>query len=184
MTGILVVNAYLSGEKFDTLHKHLVSTAESMDILLKIKNNEEMIFYSGDADFVLFWDKDTNLAKLLENRGYRVFNSARSIELCDDKAKTYLALCGVVKQPKTIIAPLSFFDADYSRFVRRAAEKLGLPLVFKECCGSFGEQVFLCNSIDDIMSHIGTRPFLLQEFIEESAGTYALKLLTADVWLL
>ena len=170
MTGILVVNAYLGGEKFDTLHKHLVNTAERLDISLKIKNNEEMLFCTEACDFVLFWDKDVNLAKRLENRGIPVFNSARSIALCDDKAKTYLALEGAVKQPKTLIAPLSFFDTDYSGFVQRAADELGLPLVFKECCGSFGEQIFLCRTTEEIMSHIGGKPFLLQEFIADSAG--------------
>ena len=170
MTGILVVNAYLTGEKFDTLHNHLVDCAKSMDISLKIKNNEEMLFCTDECDFVLFWDKDVNLAKSLENRGLRVFNSARSIALCDDKAKTYLALEGKVKQPKTIIAPLSFFDADYGNFAKKSAEILGLPLVYKECFGSFGEQVFLCRTVDEIMSHINGKPFLLQEFIADSEG--------------
>ncbi len=170
MTGFLVVNAYLTGEKFDTLHKHLVDCAESMGISLKIKNNEEMHFCAEAPDFVLFWDKDVNLAKQLENRGLPVFNSSRSIELCDDKAKTYLALEGAVKQPETIIAPLSFFEADYACFVKKAAERLGLPLVFKECFGSFGEQVFLCESEEEILSHINGRPFLLQRFIAQSKG--------------
>lgn len=170
MTGILVVNAYLGGEKFDTLHKHLTDCAESMDISLKIKNNEDMLFCTDECDFVLFWDKDVNLAESLENKGIPVFNSARSIALCDDKAKTYLALEGVVKQPKTIIAPLAFFDVDYSGFVQKAVGVLGLPLVFKECFGSFGEQVYLCNTVDEIMSHINGRPFLLQEFVADSAG--------------
>ena len=170
MTGILVANAYLTGEKFDTLHNHLVACAESMGISLKIKNNEEMLFCTDECDFVLFWDKDVNLAKRLENRGVPVFNSAESIALCDDKAKTFLALDGVVKQPKTIIAPLSFFEVDYGDFVRKAADILRLPLVYKECFGSFGEQVFLCRSIDEIISHINGKPFILQEFIAESNG--------------
>ena len=170
MTGFLVVNAYLGGEKFNTLHNHLVDTAESMGISLKIKNNEEMLFCTEQPDFVLFWDKDVNLAKRLEKTGVPVFNSARSIELCDDKAKTYLALDGVVKQPETLIAPLSFGGADYSGFVKKAAETLGLPLVFKECFGSFGEQVFLCNSVEEIMSHINGKPFLLQKFVADSKG--------------
>ena len=170
MTGFLVVNAYLEGEKFNTLHKHLINCAESMGISLKLKNNEEMLFSDEACDFVLFWDKDVNLAKRLENRGYKVFNSARSIELCDVKAKTYLALEGIVKQPETLVAPLSFFDADYSDFAKKAADKLGLPLVFKECCGSFGEQVYLCSTVDEIVSHINGKPFLLQEFIADSNG--------------
>ena len=170
MNGILAVNAFLKGEKFDNLHNHLVKAAESMDITLKIKNNQELLFSSKKPDFVLFWDKDVNLAKSLENRGIPVFNSARSIELCDDKAKTYLALENEIPQPKTIIAPFSFTKTDYTVFVEKAAEKLGFPLVFKECYGSFGQQVFLCKSRDEIMGHISKKPFVLQKFIRESAG--------------
>ena len=32
MNGILAVNAFLKGEKFDNLHNHLVKAAESIDI--------------------------------------------------------------------------------------------------------------------------------------------------------
>lgn len=166
MNGILAVNAYLKGEKFNTLHNHIVSAAESMGIMLKIKNNEELLFSDEKPDFVLFWDKDVNLAKTLENRGIPVFNSARAISLCDDKAKTYLALEGTVPQPKTLIAPFSFFKTDYTAFAKKAAQLLGLPLVFKECCGSFGEQVFLCGSVEEVLSHVSDKPFLLQEYIE------------------
>ena len=52
-----------------------------------------------------------------------------------------------------------------------AIEHLGLPLVFKECYyGSFGAQVFLCHSKEEIERHITARPFLLQKFCKESAG--------------
>lgn len=166
MTGFLVVNHYLKGKKFFELHSHLVNTAKNMGIDLVIKTNEEMLFCDERPDFVLFWDKDINLAKALENKGIPVFNSARAIELCDDKAKTYLALENIVNQPKTIIAPLSYFDVDYSDFVASAVEKLGLPLVYKECFGSFGEQVHLCHRVDDIISKVNGKPFLLQEYIE------------------
>ena len=170
MTGILVVNAYLKSEKFETLHKHLQNSAENLGITLKIKNNEEMLFENAAADFILFWDKDVALARLLENKGHRVFNAARAIALCDDKAKTYLALDGAVPQPKTLIAPLSFTENDYQSFVRRAVQALGLPLVFKERCGSFGEQVFLCRTEEEIHRHITRTPFLLQEYIAASCG--------------
>ena len=118
MNGILAVNAFLKGEKFDNLHNHLVKAAESMDITLKIKNNQELLFSSEKPDFVLFWDKDVNLAKRLENRGIPVYNSARAIELCDDKAKTYLALEGEVPQPETYIAPFSYFKTDYTDSIK------------------------------------------------------------------
>ena len=44
MTGFLVVNAYLKGEKFETLHSHLIKTAKDKNIDLEIRTNEEIIF--------------------------------------------------------------------------------------------------------------------------------------------
>ena len=170
MNGILVINHFLKSEKFNILHNHLVQTAKNMGITLNVRTNQEMIFCNDGADFVLFWDKDTNLAQALEARGYKVFNSAKSIALCDNKAKTYLALDGVVKQPDTIIAPLAYHDCDYTDFVTKAVEKLGLPVVFKECYGSFGEQVHLCHSVQDVIDHINGKEFLLQQFISDSKG--------------
>ena len=170
MQGFLVINHFLKGEKFEALHNHLTEAAEEANIRLTVKTNQEMLFYEDTPDFVLFWDKDTALAKRLENRGLSVFNSARSIALCDDKAQTYLALEGIVPQPQTLIAPLSFGGADYRVFAEQAAQVLGLPLVFKECCGSFGEQVWLCHNVDDILQHVSDKPFLLQAFIAEAAG--------------
>lgn len=166
MTGFLAVNHYLSGEKFSKLHSHLISSAEKMNIDLRLRTNFDLLFEEENPDFVLFWDKDINCAKMLENRKIPVFNSARSIELCDDKMKTYIALENKVRQPKTIPAPLSFFDTDYTEFVEKAGKTLGFPLVFKECFGSFGEQVHLCNSVADVMKCINGKPFLLQEYIE------------------
>ncbi len=170
MTGILVVNAYLKSEKFDVLHRYLTAAAGESGIELRLRTNEEMLFSEETADFVLFWDKDVNCARLLENRGMAVFNSARAIALCDDKAKTYLALEGTVPQPKTLTAPLSFGAADYTVFIEQAAAQLGLPLVYKECYGSFGEQVYLCRTVEEIKAHLSGKPFLLQEYIREAAG--------------
>lgn len=170
MTGILVVNAYLKSEKFDTLYRHLISSAAACGIDLQLRTNEEVLLGTPQPDFALFWDKDVNAARRLENRGVPVLNSARAIALCDDKAKTYLALENTVLQPKTVIAPLSFYAADYTAFIEQAVKQLGLPLVYKECCGSFGEQVYLCHTLEDIQSHLNGKPFLLQEFIRESAG--------------
>ena len=166
MYGFLVVNHYLHGKKYDDLHGHLLCCAKNMGIDLRLVTNQDAVFVDENPDFVLFWDKDILLAEALEKRGIPVFNSARSIELCDNKAKTFVALDGIVHQPKTVFAPLSFFDADYTEFVQRAVGVLGLPVVFKECYGSFGEQVFLCNSVEDVLSHVGSKPFLLQEYIE------------------
>lgn len=176
MKGFLVINHFLRGEKFDTLHSHLIEAAKKQNTDLVIRTNQQMLFECEKPDFVLFWDKDINLARQLEGRGLALFNSSQAIELCDDKAKTYIALDGRVKQPKTIIAPLSFYESNYSDFVNCAVEVLGLPLVFKECFGSFGEQVFLCRTVNEILSHISSKPFLLQEYIECSGSDVRLEI--------
>lgn len=170
MKGILAVNHFLNTQKFNTLHSYLLKSAKRCGISLELKTNLELSLEVPDTDFVLFWDKDTNLAARIEKMGIPVFNSAKSIALCDDKAKTYIALDGVVRQPKTIVAPKTYFKADFSEFVDGAVKILGLPLVFKECFGSFGEQVWLCRSKQEIMSHITEKPFILQEFIAVSSG--------------
>ncbi|MCH5316557.1 MAG: RimK family alpha-L-glutamate ligase [Eubacterium sp.] len=170
MKGILAVNHFLKTAKFSELHSHLVEAAKKENIKLEIKTNLKLATVSPQCDFVLFWDKDINLARRLEKQGLKVFNSADSIEKCDDKARTYIELSGIVPQPKTLVAPKTYFKADFTEFVDNAIEILGFPLVFKECFGSFGEQVFLCNTKDEIISHITERPFILQEFIASSAG--------------
>ncbi|MCC8016969.1 MAG: RimK family alpha-L-glutamate ligase [Clostridiales bacterium] len=170
MKGILAVNHFLNRKKYCVLHNHLLKSARKAGIDLALKTNLELSTENSEADFVLFWDKDINLANRMEKEGLPVFNSSKSIELCDDKAKTYIELLGKVRQPETIIAPKIYFKSDLEPFAEKAGEILGYPLVFKECFGSFGEQVFLCRSKPDILSHISTRPFLLQKFIGESAG--------------
>lgn len=170
MNAILVVNHFLNSSKYNELHRHLIKSASKMNIDLKLYTNLQLATNNVNADFALFWDKDTNLARSLEGRGVPVFNSADSIEKCDDKARTYIELNDTVSQPKTLIAPKTFFKTDMREFVYNAIEILGLPLVFKECFGSFGEQVYLCNTREDIISHISEKPFILQEYIEESCG--------------
>lgn len=171
MNGILLVNHFLNGEKFNELHSHLVKSAKKQNINLVIKTNLELAADEVNTDFVLLWDKDINLARRIEKGGVPVFNSSFSVAVCDDKARTYIELSGIVPQPKTLVAPKTYFDVDMREFVDTAIEHLGLPLVFKECFGSFGEQVYLCKNREDVMSHITVKPFILQEFIADSAGS-------------
>lgn len=171
MNGILLVNHFLNGKKYNELHSHLVKSAKKQNINLAIKTNLELALSEVNTDFVLLWDKDINLARFIEKDGVPVFNSPSSVAMCDDKARTYVELSGVVNQPDTLIAPKTYFDADMSEFVDSAIVRLGLPLVFKECFGSFGEQVYQCQTREDIMCHITAKPFVLQEFIADSAGS-------------
>lgn len=170
MKGILAVNHFLCTNKYNSLHSHLLKTAQKTGIGLELKTNLQLAVSDAKADFVLFWDKDINLARKIEKSGIPVFNSSESIMKCDDKARTYIELSDCVNQPETLIAPKTYFKSDFSDFVDRAAGILGLPLVFKECFGSFGEQVFLCRTREEILSHITEKPFLLQQFIAGSSG--------------
>ena len=127
-------------------------------------------------DFVLFWDKDTRLAKTLESVGVRVYNSAHAIEICDDKSETHRILAAIgVPQPETLLAPMTYTKVTPSvdAFLDAAAERLGFPLVVKECYGSFGDQVSLAHSIEELRERAYTmesRPFMLQRFMSEAAG--------------
>ncbi|MBR2406638.1 MAG: RimK family alpha-L-glutamate ligase [Clostridia bacterium] len=128
------------------------------------------------ADFVLFWDKDTRLAKALESVGVRVYNPAHAIEICDDKSETHriLAMAGI-PQPETLLAPMTYreINAEVESFLEVGAKRLGFPLVVKECYGSFGDQVSLAHSMEELRKlayAMESRPFMLQRFVSESAG--------------
>ena len=58
-------------------------------------------------------------------------------------------------------------------FLKRAAEYLGLPLIIKECRGSFGKQVYLADTEEQaaeiIRSHEAT-PMIMQQAVRESFG--------------
>lgn len=179
--GLMVVNAFLRTTKFDDLYTILLSAAQKQGMALDVRTNAELCCHVDDPDlkvydFVVFWDKDVQLARQLELRGMRLFNSMLSILLCDDKALTYLALKQAgIPMPKTILAPKTFPTVGYTTlaFADEVAAQLGFPVVVKECFGSFGQQVSLAQTIDElrktVRTHAGT-PLLFQQLIAESYG--------------
>lgn len=178
----LVTNEFLSTDKFNEINKWLLVGAGKNGIALEIKTNAECMAkihedIKDKPDFVVFWDKDIRLAKYLEGQGLRLFNSADSIALCDDKAMTHITLANSgIKMPKTIIAPFTYNNIGYTNleFVKEAEEQLGYPMVIKECFGSFGAQVYLANNHEEtleIIKKIDGRPFLFQEFMFAYAGS-------------
>lgn len=177
MKGWLVVNGFLNSNKFNEIHSWLMTAFERRGHDICVYTNIELADFSDiedKPDFVLFWDKDIPLAKRLEKMGLRLFNSAAAIENCDNKALTFIELEGEVSMPKTIIAPMTYRNIGYNNmsFVNDTINKLGLPLVIKECFGSFGQQVYLAESLDDALEIVkDTRePLIFQEFISESRG--------------
>lgn len=195
VTGWLVVNYYLNNSRFDELYESFNNAAIKLGISLIKKTNSELLgeqvigganYQQGMADdckleqnkpdFVLFWDKDVKLARMMESMGFKVYNSADAIECCDDKARTNIALAGSgIRMPKTFISPLTYFDEglDGAEFVDNIESQLSYPMVIKECMGSFGEQVSLVYNREELLSMVkskGKSPFIVQEFISTSTG--------------
>jgi len=182
MTGILVINEFLQTNKFNELHNWIIDAANKQNISIILKTNAELIIDILDGkhermgDFVLFWDKDVKLANYLEQLGYRVFNSSKAIEICDDKALTHLTLMNSgIKMPRTIIAPKTFDNIGYTNynFLDQIIKIIGFPMVVKESFGSFGQQVYLVTDEQELMlkvKQIGSKPMLFQQFITSSFG--------------
>lgn len=174
MQGTLIVNHALNGEKYRSQTALYTAAAEQCGISLTVRTNAQIC--PPDSDFVLFLDKDVLLARLLELQGKRVFNSSVAISLCDDKAKTFLALQNSgIAMPKTLIVPMTFFKTEWedNPFVDRACETLRFPMVVKESCGSFGWQVWLVNTRAELVAQLNAcspKRVILQEFISASRG--------------
>lgn len=128
----------------------------------------------GDFDGVLYLDKDVAIARMLELSGYKLYNSATAIEVCDDKVKTYLALSGKgIAIPDTISSPLLYAGQDKEDFCDRIIDRLSLPIVVKENYGSFGKQVYLARNIVELKqlrAQLLYKPHLYQKFIACSSG--------------
>ena len=183
--GWLIVNGYITNPKFLEIYRWIEEAGARKGCQIRRFGNNEMMeaVCSGKIremerpDFVIFWDKDVRLARLMEEEGFRLFNSAQSIAVCDDKSRTYICLKNAeISMPKTWIAPMTFAKDGYydqTAYFEHAGEDLGYPLVLKESFGSFGAQVHLVQSeqeLKTLLPELKNRPFLLQEYIKASKG--------------
>lgn len=181
MKAWLITNKYYISESFISLKKAIYNSAKSHGIDIEEYNNIDIIKLISKSDyekpsFVLFWDKDVKLASLLESDGIKVFNSSESIRLCDDKSLTFLKLRNIgIKLPKTFFSPLLYYHnmSESDEILDFIIKELGFPFVFKECFGSFGQQVSLVNNKNELIRKIkkaDTWPYIMQEFIDSSFG--------------
>jgi ribosomal protein S6--L-glutamate ligase/gamma-F420-2:alpha-L-glutamate ligase len=184
--GWIIYNGSLPGNKFLDFAEWIQSSAVKRKSAAAIFQNNELLSLIGNKglqladnknlpDYVVFADKDIYLARQLELLGIPVFNSARAIEISDDKITTYLEL---IKQklpiPQTIIYP-KVFGSGFTdkKILSTAIEKLGLPMVVKEAFGSFGEQVYLIYTEEELIRKVHElkdNAFVFQEFISSSYG--------------
>ena len=185
MKGLIITNGYFSNESTKNQVERLTEEFNKLGVLLTEQKGNEVITYIengvvksniGEVDFVIFLDKNIHVAKMLEKAGYKVFNSAKSIELCDDKMLTYLELLNSgIKVPKTISAPLCFTkDSRVSKeSVDSIISVLSLPLIAKKSFSSLGKGVYLIKTAEELEDFINKNPFepkIYQEFISSSYG--------------
>lgn len=190
--GWLIYNGGLASPKFMEINKWYEKIAKAKGITLELMKNNEIYSLIEDKatikidlqdgldtskpDFVLFLDKDIRLAKQLEKLGYKLFNSADVIEICDDKILTHQALSdNGIKMPKSLISPMMFPGTKEpdNKFVDFAEKEFGYPMVVKEAFGSFGEQVYLVENRDQLLAkrkELLYLPHLYQAFVSSSKG--------------
>lgn len=176
MKGLLVVNEFVKWDKFDKIYDMLTAAFQAKNCsLIKLSNTDLMNEIRSPfpkADFCLFWNKDINLAIRMERSGMRLFNSAHTIEYCNDKCLTAAAATGLPR-PKTFIAPHTFLPYSDLSFLDKIEAGLGYPLILKQCFGSFGNQVWLIKNRQELEARvmkITPGGMIFEEYISESYG--------------
>lgn len=184
-TYFIIYNGFWNASPPDPVRRLEAALVREGVIVRVLKNTECTVTVApmvsvapaAEGDVVLFWDKDTRLARALEAAGVGVYNSAAAVALCDDKSETHRVLSAHgIPMPKTLLAPMTYVEvtAPIDPFLQAAEQQLGFPMVVKECFGSLGEQVYLAETpeqLRDLAYGMHHRPFLLQEFIRDAAGT-------------
>lgn len=127
-------------------------------------------------DCCIYFDKDKYISEMLEKSGVTLINSHKSIQLCDDKMLTHIALANNgIPMPKTISAPLCYTKNGkvLDKQIDFIENELSYPLIIKQCFGSLGAGVFKIDNKNDLktkMDELLFQPHLYQEFIQESEG--------------
>ena len=208
--GWLIVNEYLDTEKFLEIRKLFLSGAEKKNVKLTVYTNADFAvdlsgavvksraFDEGEPQFIIFYDKDIALASALEKMGYRLYNSADAISVCDSKVKTatriseYNLNCrddeAKILMPKTYKVPFTYenigikdsYSFDFLEYVEKDLCEAGegalsgaYPMIIKESNSSFGMGVHLAGSREEAVKLIceyGNKECIIQEYLSYSSG--------------
>lgn len=181
--GLILVNAYSPTTKTRQamrLAEELTARGVSVDVrkndFFPLSVTDGRIVGSADCDFCVYLDKDKYVAEMLERSGVRLFNSARAVELCDDKMTTHIALSGGgIPMPDTLPGLLCY---DKTAKVSPAAldmieKRLGYPVIVKLSYGSLGKGVFKADdraALEALAEEVKTYSHLFQKYIAASHG--------------
>jgi len=172
--GAVIVNAFWRGG--DAGAENIAAELRKRDMNVSVLGTDELFLRIDDGvrgeyalDFAVFLDKDMHVARMLEESGVRLFNSAESIRLADDKMLTHIALTAAgIPQPRTISSPLCFTDGE-DDFADTVERELGYPIVVKNCYGAFGRQVWLVKNKEELLAkraELRREPHIYQEYVE------------------
>lgn len=184
MNGLIIVNQELGHNKYKVqrFKEEFTKLNVCLDVFvndgsLAVIRNNRIHVKLPKADFVLYLDKDIYLARQLEKAGYRLFNKADFIKLCDDKMLTNIAAANNdIRTPKTIAGPLFYSERlkkENLTFLNSVMYDLGMPLVVKRVYGSLGTGVYLAHDkkeLTQIYRKNCRAPLQFQEYIKESYG--------------
>ena len=184
LKGVILTNPYDDNPSQTRKVARMLEEFVNLGVAVEVKKNDEFIVgvidgnaeCNIDADFVLYFDKDKYVAELLEKCGIRVFNTAQSTAICDDKMLTHIALSNHgVPMPVTLSGALCYNEKGEvsDDYLQNAIDRLGLPMVVKQCHGSFGEQVYLISSFDElkhVVKKIKMSAYLFQQYEFQSSG--------------
>ena len=184
MRGLIIVNQTIGHNEYKIKRflEEFSKKGIALDVfindgsLAEIRNND-VVINLPKADFVFYLDKDIYLAKELEKSGYRLFNRADFIKLCDDKMLTNIACANAgIRMPKTFACPL-FYSNEITdsnlTFLDNVIDELGFPLIFKRVYGSLGEGVHLVHNKEELVNlykEYCKQPLQFQEYISNSYG--------------
>lgn len=186
MKGVIVINAYNKPEASVMQAQRLRSEFNNLGVKTEIIS--DAFFRTGIKDgkilspfseinFCVYLDKDKYVSKIIEDGGIRLFNPHSAIRLCDDKAKTYIALAkSGIPLPDTVFGTICY-DKTYKIpdvFYDKIAQRLGFPMVIKECYGSMGKGVYLAKNkrqLKKIVAAVKVKPHLYQRYYGKRFGT-------------
>ena len=193
MRGILVYNIqYKNNVTWKSQISSYVESFKKLGVELKpidqIEASIESSKIAKNFNFVLFYDKDVDLAKTLEILGLKVFNSSDSIRLADDKGTSFLMFEKYkIPTPKTYIIP-NFYYQNASEFASElenafTKNKFNFPFVLKSRKSSFGEGVYLCknrNDFEKLLKKHKEEKFIIQNFIKKKKEAIDYRLVVVD----
>ena len=184
MRGLIITNQELGHNKYkiQRLKEEFFKQNVSLDVFVNdgtraVIRDNNLYIRLPHADFVIYLDKDIYLARELEKAGYRLFNKADFIKLCDDKMLTNIACANKgIRMPRTVAGPLFYSERlkkENLTFLDQLMHDLGMPMVVKEVYGSLGSGVHLVKTKEELVKlyrSICRKPIQFQEFVSSSYG--------------